>query len=302
MRFPFPMFAALLALPACTAPGLLDLSDSLAGGGSDARQVVRSAAFGRDPRQSLEVWAPVGASPDKPRPVLVFFYGGAWVQGARRDYGFVAKAYASQGFVVVLPDYRLAPEHGYPAFVQDGAGALRWTRDNIARFGGDPARVALAGHSAGAYIAAMLALEPRFLAAEGVAPGFVKAAATLAGPFDFYPFTAPRARIAFAYSDAGPESQPVNLASPNDPPIWIATGTADTVVKPSQSMKLAAALGAAGAPHELKLYEGADHDDLVLGISKSYRARTSVFADSVRFLSDRLALPAASAQPTSVGE
>lgn len=299
MRTPSFLLAALLALPGCTGPGLLDFSDSLSSGDASVRRVVRSAAFGPDRRQSLEVWAPLDASPAKPRPVLVFFYGGAWVEGARRDYAFVAKAYANQGFVVVLPDYRLAPEHGYPAFVQDGAGALRWTRDNIAKFGGDPARVAVAGHSAGAYITAMLALDPRFLAAEGVGPGFVKAAATLAGPFDFYPFTAPMARVAFDYSGAGPESQPINLASRDDPPMWIATGTADTLVKPYQSRRLAGAMRAAGAPHELKLYEGADHDDLVLGISKTYRGRTTVLADSVRFLSERLGLRAGGAPPTS---
>ena len=302
MRTPVALLATLLALTGCTAPGLLDFSDSLASGESGARRVVRSAAYGPDPRQSLEVWAPVDARVGPPRPVLVFFYGGAWVEGARRDYAFAAKAYANQGFVVVLPDYRLAPKVRYPAFVQDGAGALRWTQDNIARFGGDPSRVAVAGHSAGAYIAAMLALEPRFAAAAGVRPRFVRAAPTLAGPFDFYPFTAPRARVAFANTGAGPESQPVNLATRDDPPLWIATGTADRIVGPSQSIRLAERLRAAGAPHELKLYEGAGHDDLVLGISKSYRARTSVLADSVRFLSARLGLQPRQGPPTSASK
>ena len=292
------LLAALLALPGCTAPGLLNFASRSGPGEDGVRRVVANAAYGRQQRQSLEVWTPAGASPSRPAPVLVFFYGGAWTEGARRDYSFAAKAYASKGFVVVLPDYRLAPRVRYPAFVEDGAGALRWTQDNIARLGGDPARVAVAGHSAGAYIAAMLALEPRFAAAAGVRPGFVRAAATLAGPFDFHPFTSPRARIAFSDS-AGPQSQPVNLATRDDPPIWLATGTADTIVGPQNSVRLAERLRAAGAPHELKLYEGADHDDLVLGISSAYRARNTVLADSVRFLSDRLGLQPKGAPPTS---
>ena len=102
--------------------------------------------------------------------MIVFFYGGGWVSGSRQEYGFAARAYAARGFLVVVPDYRLVPTVRFPAFVEDGALAMRWARDNVARYGGDPGRITIAGHSAGAYIGAMLGLDRRYLAAAGVPP------------------------------------------------------------------------------------------------------------------------------------
>jgi acetyl esterase/lipase len=93
--------------------------------------------------------------------VIVFFYGGGWHAGERGDYGFAAAAFAAQGFIAVIPDYRLVPEVRYPEFLEDGALALHWVVAHIAEYGGDPGKICVAGHSAGAYIAAMLALDPR---------------------------------------------------------------------------------------------------------------------------------------------
>ena len=74
-----------------------------------------------------------------------------------------------------MPDYRLYPEAAFPGFLEDGAAALAWVRDNIADYGGDPRRIVLAGHSAGAYNAVMLGLDPRYLNAAGVDPKAIQA-------------------------------------------------------------------------------------------------------------------------------
>src|SRR5204862_3568289 len=148
---------------------------------------VGGQAYGPDPRQRLDVYVPRRRAEGS--PIAVFFYGGSWDSGRRQDYGWVGRALASRGFVTVIADYRLYPEVKYPDFLDDGAQAVRWAADNAARFGGDPGRIVLAGHSAGAYNAAMLAFDGRYLAAAGVDPSHVKAMAGLSGPYDFLPLT-----------------------------------------------------------------------------------------------------------------
>ncbi|WP_461384471.1 alpha/beta hydrolase, partial [Devosia indica] len=122
-------------------------------------------SYGAGPRRKLDVYGPRRRD-DTPLPVVVFFYGGAWNSGSRTHYGFAARALAAMGYLVVVPDYRLVPEIEYPAFLKDCAAAVAWVSDHIAAYGGDPGRLALAGHSAGTYNAACLALDPRWLGPE----------------------------------------------------------------------------------------------------------------------------------------
>ena len=272
----------LLALAGCSPAGLLNGVSRISGDG-DARLALRGAAFGPLARQKLDVWVPArrGATP---LPVVVFFYGGGWVAGNRADYGFVGRAFAARGFVAIVADYRLVPQVRFPAFVEDGALAVRWARDQVARHGGDPRRISLAGHSAGAYQAAMLALDPHYLRDVGVDPGIVRAAALLAAPTDFFPFTEARGRDALGRWPRPAETQPISFARADAPPILLMHGTADTVVRPYNSERLAAKLGRLGARAELRLYPGKDHVDLVKSLSPAFRGATPALADSVAFL------------------
>ncbi len=121
--------------------------------------VERGLAYGDEARQRLDVYRPAAATPAAtlPAKVIVYFYGGSWRSGERGYYRFVGEAFASRGFVVVVPDYRLYPDVRFPAFVEDGAQAVRWVYDHIAGFGGCGQRVFLMGHSAGAHTAALRA-------------------------------------------------------------------------------------------------------------------------------------------------
>lgn len=272
----------LLALAGCTPAGLLNGVSRLAG--DSARLAARGAAFGPDPRHRLDVWVPSRAVGSRPLPVVLFFYGGGWVAGSRGDYGFAGRAFAARDFVAILPDYRLVPGARFPDFIEDGARAVRWARDNAQRFGGDPARITLAGHSAGAYIAAMLALDRRYLAAAGLDPGTVRAAALLAGPYDFHPFTEQRGRDALGQWPRPLETQPISFARADAPPLLLAHGSADTIVLPRNSQALAARLSELGARVELRLYPGKGHVDLAKSLSPVFRSSTPVLADSVAFL------------------
>ncbi len=277
-------FLPLLALASCSAPGLLNGINRFVPGDGNARLAARGIAYGSQERQQLDVWTPGRPAANARLPVVIFFYGGGWVAGSRQDYGFAGSAFAGKGFVTIVPDYRLVPGVLFPAFVEDGALAVKWARDHAAEYGGDPNQITLAGHSAGGYNAAMLALDPHFLKDVGVDPKTIRAAALLAAPLDFYPFTDIRGRDALGQWPRPAETQPITYARADAPPLFLAAGTADTVVRPRNSKAMAAKLQALGAPVELKLYPGKGHVDLAKALSKPFRGSVPVLADSAAFL------------------
>jgi len=276
-----------MALSGCTPAGLLNGLDRLTPTADGARRAARGISYGPEQRQQLDVWVPTAKRHvGEKLPVVLFFYGGGWNSGSRGDYGFAGAAFAGQGFVAVVPDYRLVPEARFPAFVEDGALAVKWARDHAARFGGDPDRITIAGHSAGAYIGAMLALDTKWLRQAGVDPGIIKAGALLAGPYDFAPFTEQRGRDAFNHWPRPNETQPVHFARKDAPPLLLMHGTADRVVLPRNSRHLAERLQKAGAPVTLKLYDKASHTDVVVALSRPFRRKTTTLGDSAAFLRD----------------
>lgn len=264
-------------------PMMLNMIDKMTPGQPEAVQVADGVNFGTAPRQQLDVWAPTKRGKAK-LPVVIFYYGGAWTKGSRQEYGFAGRAFAGQGFIAVIPDYRLVPGVRFPIFVQDSALAVKWVRDHIAEYGGDPARITLSGHSAGAYNAAMLALDGRFLSDIGVDPKIVRAAALFAGPYSFYPWESDRSRAAFSAWPTPAETQPITYAMKDSPPLLLAQGAADDVVKPRNATRLAKRLTELGARFELKEYVGKSHNDLVMGLSLPFRGNATTLADSVAFL------------------
>ncbi len=264
-------------------PKQLDLLNSLTPGDGGVSRVAGGVVFDPATGLKLDVWAPK-VKPRAKLPVLVFFYGGGWHSGAREHYGFAAKAYAAKGFVVVTPDYRKVPKVQFPAFNEDGAAAVRWVQDNVETYGGDPKRVTLAGHSAGAYIAMMLTLDQHYLRNAGVVPGFVRAVVGLAGPYDFLPYDSSNSINAFAKWPKPAETQPIVFARADAPPVMLLTGTDDDTVKPRNAMLLARKLGGLGAQVNFKAYPGLDHEDLVMALSKPFRGKGAVLVDSSMFL------------------
>ncbi len=267
-----------------SGPALLDGLDRV-WPGAGGTKVGHSVSFGTH-GQTLNVWRNGDA---KAAPVLIFYYGGGWVKGSADEYGWAARAYASKGFVVVVPDYRKVPQVRFPAFIQDAADAVKWTKDNIANYGGDPNRIAIAGHSAGAHSVAMLALDPRWLATAG-APGAVKAAVGLSGPYDFYPFTG-RAIAAMGLWPRPAETQPMTYARKDAPPMMLITGTADSTVRPKNARNLFKVLTDAGALVVEKEYPGLGHEDIAMALSLPFRGKATVLDDSSAFLMTHLKDP-----------
>jgi acetyl esterase/lipase len=273
----------LIAGTAFTAgPGTLSVLDGVMGGGRGTARIREGVPFGSH-GQKLDVWRPSGGVKTG-LPVLIFWYGGGWVHGSRSAYAFAARAYAKAGYVVVMPDYRKVPDVRFPAFLQDGAEAVKWTRDHIEAAGGDPNRIAVAGHSAGAYTVAMLTLDPRWLRAEGVDPRIIKAAVGLCGPYDFYPFTARRAIDAMQGAADPVMTQPIHFARRDAPPMLLVSAGDDTQVKAHNADNLTAKLTALGAPVRHVDYPGLSHEDVAMALSKPFRGKAPVLADSVAFL------------------
>ncbi len=270
-------------LATASPPGLLSKYDAVMGGGKGVDHVGVDIGFG-DKGQALDVWTAQGSAKDEKKPVLVFFHGGGWVKGSRQDYAFAEKAFARQGFVVVVPDYRKVPDVHFPAFIEDGAQAIRWVQDNIANYGGDPANIAFSGHSAGAHTAVLLGLDPRWLKAAGADPSIVKAVVGLSGPYDFYPFDKKRSIDAMSQYPDPALTQPVNFARADAPPMLLITGSEDTTVRPYNAENLEAKLKETGAQAEMIEYKGLGHEDIVMALSVPFRDKAAVLADSVAFM------------------
>ena len=267
-----PLLAGL-ALPACAAlrPGGLT-------------EGARDVAYGPHPRQRMDIYVPQGGGGTL-KPVVFFIYGGSWANGAKETYSFVGDALSARGFVTVIADYRLVPEVRFPVFIEDGALALRFVRDNIARFGGAPRDLHLMGHSAGAYNAMMLTLDKRYLAAVGMRSGDIKAAIGLSGPYDFLPFDIDVTKEAFGNARDPARTQPINLARSDAPPILLATGADDTTVLPRNSERLALALSKAGSRSvSLKIYPGLGHAGTATALSRLLEWQAPVLDDTVAFL------------------
>lgn len=240
-------------------------------------------AYGPDPRNKLDVYTPKDAAPDA--PVVVFFYGGSWTSGSRGDYAFVGEALASRGIVAVLADYRLYPQVHYQGLLQDSAQAVVWTREHIRQFGGDPAKLYVMGHSAGAYNAAMLALDPQWLAAAGATPSIIKGWIGLAGPYDFLPIEDAEVKPVFYFPNSPPHSQPINHVSAASPPALLIASADDTEVNPRRNTGgMASRLRAQGVSVREVYFSRTSHRTLVGALARPLRSLAPVLEEVVAFI------------------
>ena len=261
-------------------------------------QGASGVAYGELPEQRFDVFVP-GTSMDEAdqaagTPLVVFLYGGSWSMGSRRDYRFAGQALAARGFTVMVPDYRLYPQVRYPDFLTDCAQAVGYALEHARELGADPRRVFLFGHSAGAYNAAMLALDPRWLRAVGHSPDELAGWVGLAGPYDFLPIQDPGVKLVFDWPGTSPDTQPINHVDDISRPLPAFLGAApgDEVVRPTRnSLALMEKMTARGTPVTFRSYEHTSHALLVGALSWPLTAIAPVLDDTVAFM--RAAAPAA---------
>jgi acetyl esterase/lipase len=246
---------------------------------------TRDLAYGTDPRQRLDVYRPTHTGRE-PAAVVIFFYGGSWQAGFKADYRFVGQALASRGFVCVLPDYRIYPQVKFPAFVEDGAQAVRWTRDHVADYGGDPHRIFLMGHSAGAHIVALLTLDRHYLADAGVPPDTIRGTAALSGTYDFQPGPGTYAvfDMASPKEKPDPKIEAVTFVAGPAPPMLLIHGLHDDIVLPSNTTSLAGHLRAAASDVRVITYPDRGHIGVALALAWPFRWLAPVLDDVTRFV------------------
>jgi acetyl esterase/lipase len=133
-----------------------------------------------DGKDRLDLYIPKGVTN---APVIFSIHGGALSQGDRTEELFVGQRFAAAGYLTVVVSYRLSPQVSHPAHIQDVAAAFAWVKRNIRQHAGDPNRIIVIGHSAGAYLAALLASDSRYLAAHKLSPNDIKGIVPVSGFF-----------------------------------------------------------------------------------------------------------------------
>lgn len=277
---------AVMVIQGCMAIALTSANIPAAFGEYSRRSDL---PYGDHPRQRLDVYmprAPAGGG----LPVVVFFYGGGWAEGAKAQYRFVADALTSRGYVVVVPDYRLYPEVRFPAFVNDAALAVRWTHDHIAEFNGDPGKTVLLGHSAGAHIAAMLTFDERFLMAVGGDQRWISGFVGLAGPYDFLPIIDPDVQQVFSQLTDLKVSQPVSFVDGREPPTLLMHGEADKRVAPGNSVRLAERIRAQQGSVMERYFPDMSHGGILAPLSVYFRDGAPVLDEINRFVAEQTGL------------
>jgi acetyl esterase/lipase len=244
-------------------------------------EITHSIAYGEGARQTLDIYQPSSATRS---PVIVFFYGGSWQSGHKETYLFVAAALARRGYVTMVPDYRVYPEVRYAGFLEDGAHAVRWAKDNAARFGGDPENLFVMGHSAGAYIAAMLALDDRWLEQVSLTPDRdIAGLIGISGPYDILPLRDETLKVIFGGANE-PATQPISHVSHGAPPALLVTGTRDSIVDPGNSSRLAARLRATEDDATVQTYPWVGHLSIIGAFALPLRFLAPVLQDVDAFI------------------
>lgn len=283
---------ALLSLPALGAcsSGLNALKPST------TYALSEGVSYGPHPRHKLDIYRPSTPPPPGGWPVAVFFYGGSWHWGQRAEYTFAGEALASRGVMALIADYRLYPDARYPDFLHDSAMATGYALREALRLGGNPRRVYLMGHSAGAYNAAMVALDDRWLKAQGQSPSALAGWVGLAGPYEFLPISNPQAQVVFHHPNVPPGTQPIDYVRRDTPRAFLGAAHHDHLVSPVRNTtQMAERMKAAGIPVQVKLYEGVDHVTLVASMAWSLRWMSTVLDDVTAFMHADTGLPASTA-------
>ena len=239
--------------------------------------------YGAFSRQNLDVYVPK----NKARGILVFGYGGGFRDGNKDEYGFAGEAFASLGFVTVIYDYRLNPDFTFPSYLEDAALVVRWAVDHAKRFGVDPKNLVVAGHSAGAYLAAMLASDKRYLERVDLEPKDIKLALCFSGGFDFYDpkrlehngFLSDDFRDVFGNPSTYLETQPINFINGDEPPFLIVHGVQDQILPVGQARSFVKKLKDSSDTVTYLEYADLDHAQTITTVAQPLRFLSSVYSD-----------------------
>lgn len=258
---------ATLFLSACTQAVFLVANAPVT---FEKDQVSRDIIFDTVTGLQLDVYKPtqdvIEGKKGEHFPTIIFFYGGAWQDGDKGQYEFVAGRLVEQGYVVVIPNYRKYPKVKFPAFIEDGAKATSWVANNIQNYNGNPQNIVLMGHSAGAHTAALLAADKSYLAKENFSYSNIKGVIGLSGPYDFTPLEEVYKKI-FGPPENYPTMRVTNFIDGKEPPFYLVQGDKDTIVGRFNAENLAKVINNNGSNVETRYYKKMSHTDTIAAFS-----------------------------------
>jgi acetyl esterase/lipase len=233
-------------------------------------------SYGPLERQSLDIYR--AENPRANAPVLLFIHGGSWEDGSKNIYKFLAEGFTSEGFDVVVPNYRLYPEAVYPQMIEDTALSVAFTAK---QFDGRP--LVIMGHSAGAYNVLMTGLDKNYLAqAGGDLCQSVAGIVSLSGPTGIIPLSE-EPFITIFPDRFTKEDAPLNNVTDISPPIFFGHGAEDKTVYPQNSERLAETIKARGGVANVEIYLDMDHTDAVRVLSRHFDGGSSLKDDIIKF-------------------
>lgn len=266
MRLPQALVGAALAMGTLLSTGCERVFFGFVNRGLPPPEVT--IAYAPELSLALDLYRPQGAN-TRTAPVVLFFYGGGWQRGERDQYRFVGRRLAQNGILAIVADYRTFPHAGFPDFVDDAARAVAWTRRHAGDYGGDPQRLFLAGHSAGAQIAALLGADPRYLQRHGMKPRDLAGVIGLSGPYDFA--ITGKYRAVFGPTTQWPQAQAVNFVDGDEPAFLLVHGDRDRVVESRDSLDFARKLRRHGVAADVLVLRGAGHGAPLAGLYAPHR-------------------------------
>lgn len=257
--------------------------------------VSKDILYGDKPLQDLDIYYPkplaqamkAESAIDKSYPMVVFVHGGSWESGSKEEYAFVGQSLAQAGYVTAVINYRKAPENVYPDYVKDAAQAIAWSHNNAKSFHADPNRLAVIGHSAGAFNAVAAVANEDFLAPYGMKPKDLGAVIGIAGPYS-YDFRQYDSATAFGTNATPDEVMPDRQIKGEQPPYLLLTAEKDKVVHITNAIKMTEALKAAGVNVETGEIKGASHATSIGAMAPPLRWVNDVRAQVLTYLDKTL--------------
>ena len=245
--------------------------------------VYRDIPYEANERQKLDLYIPTSPLPNQ--PIVVFFYGGGWRTGDKKDYAFFGKTLSEHGILTAIANYRLYPDTTFPGFIDDGADAVAWVSKHAEAYGGNPRRIFLMGHSTGAYIAAMLAFDPDFLQRDGVSSSSIAGVIGLAGIYDFSTASNRESVQIFRGGTLEKSADPLDYVSDKAPPALLLVGGNDVITSPDYDQAFAKGIKTRGGKVQAIVYPAVGHVGIMLPFSSITHNNTIVVDNVLSFVS-----------------
>lgn len=231
-------------------------------------RVIHHLAYGQDDRQQLDLYIPMDDAVNQaPKPIILFIHGGSWQTGSKDEYLFVGESFSKAGYVTAIMNYRLAPQHKYPDYVQDTALALRWLTDHAHEYEANPEQMIVMGHSAGGFNAVEAVVNSQWLNEVNVPVSNIKAVVGIAGPYSFNFHNFDNAKDAFDSNTTPDAVMPDRHVRVDAPPHLLLVATDDVTVKADNAVKMAKALRDKNIPVQMQFIQGASHISIMATIA-----------------------------------